>query len=194
MPVLEPLAHLVDVERHLGDEDHVGAAGEPRVQRDPAGVAAHHLDDHDAVVALGRRVQAVDRVGRDLHRGVEAEREVGGREVVVDRLRHAHDVHAVAAELVRHAEGVLAADRDQRVDALAPSVSSTLATPPSVLYGFVRDVPRIVPPRCRSPRVVGDGELDGLALDDAAPAVAEADEVVAVARPRPCGRPRGSPR
>ena len=32
---------------------------------DPAGVAAHHLDDHHAVVRLGGRVQAVDRLGRD---------------------------------------------------------------------------------------------------------------------------------
>ena len=82
-------AHLVDVERPLGDQDHVGAAGEPGVERDPARVAAHHLDDHHAVVALGRRVQAVDRVGGDLHGGVEAEGHVGAAEVVVDRLRHA---------------------------------------------------------------------------------------------------------
>ena len=59
----------------------------PGVDGDPAGVAAHHLDDDHAVVRLGRRVQAVDRVGGDLHRGLEAEREVGAGEVVVDRLR-----------------------------------------------------------------------------------------------------------
>ena len=40
----------------------------PLMTRDPAGVAAHHLDDHHAVVRLGRRVQAVDRLGRDLRR------------------------------------------------------------------------------------------------------------------------------
>ncbi len=43
-------ADLVDVERPLGDQDHVGAAGDPGVQRDPARVAAHHLDDEHAVV------------------------------------------------------------------------------------------------------------------------------------------------
>ena len=37
----------------------------PGLERDPAGVAAHHLDDEDPVVALGRRVQAVDRLGGD---------------------------------------------------------------------------------------------------------------------------------
>ena len=73
----DALADLVDVERALGDEDDIGAARDPRVRGDPARVAAHDLDDDHAVVRLGRRVQAVDRVGRDLHRGVEAEREVG---------------------------------------------------------------------------------------------------------------------
>ena len=48
----------------------------PGVEGDPARVPAHHLHDQDPVVALGGRVQPVDRVGRDLHGGVEAERHV----------------------------------------------------------------------------------------------------------------------
>ncbi len=84
-------AHLLDVERALGHEDRVGAARDPGVRGDPAGVAAHHLDDHHAVVRLRGGVQAVDRVGHDLHGGLEAERDVGAAEVVVDRLRHADD-------------------------------------------------------------------------------------------------------
>ena len=99
--VAQVLADLVDVERPLGHEDRVGAAGDTRVRRDPAGMAAHHLDDEDAVVRLGGRVQAVDRVGRDLDGGVEAERVVGAVEVVVDRLRHADDRHAVARRACR---------------------------------------------------------------------------------------------
>ena len=43
--------------------------------------------------------------------------DVGAAEVVVDRLGHAHDRHALAVQAQRHAERVLAADRDQRVDA-----------------------------------------------------------------------------
>ena len=87
----DELADPLEVEGQLGDEDHVGAAGEAGVEGDPAGVAAHHLDDQHAVVAVGRRVQAVDRLHRDVDRGVEAEGVVGGAEVVVDRLRHADD-------------------------------------------------------------------------------------------------------
>ena len=102
----------------LGDQDHVGAAGDAAHHRDPARVAAHHLDDHDAVVRLRRRVQAVDRLGRDADRGVEAEGVVGAREVVVDRLRDADDRQLSSAkQACRDAERVLAADRDERVEA-----------------------------------------------------------------------------
>ena len=70
----------------------------PGVQRDPAGVPAHHLDDERAVVRLGGGVQAVDRLGRDVDRGVEAEGVVGRVEVVVDGLRHADDADAVLVQ------------------------------------------------------------------------------------------------
>ena len=112
------LADLLDVERALGHEDRVGAAGHAGVHGDPAGVAAHDLADDHAVVRLGGGVQAVDRVGGDLHGGLEAERVVGAGEVVVDRLRHADDVDAVVGQPLGHAERVLAADRDQPVEAV----------------------------------------------------------------------------
>ena len=117
-PAADQLADLLEVEGLLRDQDHVGAAGEPGVEGDPAGVAAHHLDDQHPVVAVGGRVQAVDRLHRDVDRGVEAEGVVGGAEVVVDRLRHADDLDAVlVVEARRRAQRVLAADRDQPVDA-----------------------------------------------------------------------------
>ena len=110
---LDVLADLLDVEGHLGDQDHVGAARHAGVQRDPPGVPAHHLDDEGPVVRLRGRVQPVDGLHRDVDRGVEAEGEVGGVEVVVDGLRYADDVHAVLVQLGGDAEGVLTADGDQ---------------------------------------------------------------------------------
>jgi hypothetical protein len=67
----QAIADLIHVERPLGHEHDVRAAGQPGVGGDPAGVAAHDLDDDHAVVRLGRRVQAVDRVRGDLHRRSE---------------------------------------------------------------------------------------------------------------------------
>ena len=141
----------------LGDQDDVGAAGEPGVERDPAGVAAHHLDDQHPVVALGRGVQAVDRLHRDVDRGVEAEGVVGGAEVVVDRLRHADDVDpAPRASAGRDPERVLAADRDQPVDpGLAEVGGDPLDAALLACSGLVREEPRIVPPRGRIPRTSG---------------------------------------
>ena len=101
-------------------------------------------------------------------------------EIVVDRLGHADDVDAQVGELRGDAQGVLAADRDQRVDAGAARLSLMRSTPPSILNGLVRDEPRIVPPRGRMPRTCVDAERHGVALERAPPAVAEADELVAV--------------
>ena len=92
----QQLADRIGVVGPLGHEDRVGAGRDPGVGRDPAGVPTHHLDDDHAVVRLRRRAQPVDRVGRDLHRGVKAERHLGPAEVVVDRLGHPDDRDAAA--------------------------------------------------------------------------------------------------
>jgi hypothetical protein len=55
---LDRVADFVDVERDLGMQDDIRARGDARVQREPARVAPHHLDDHHAVVARGGRVHA----------------------------------------------------------------------------------------------------------------------------------------
>ena len=60
-------------------------------------VAAHHLDEHHAVVRLGRGRQPVERVGHDVDRGLEAEGLLGRGEVVVDRLRYADHRDAASA-------------------------------------------------------------------------------------------------
>jgi hypothetical protein len=108
---------LLDVERHLGDQDHRGAAGDTRMGGDPAGVAPHHLDHHHAVVTLGRGVQSVDRVGGDLHGRREPEGELGAHHVVVDRLRHTDDREPeVAVHLAGDAQRAVAADHDEGVE------------------------------------------------------------------------------
>ena len=77
------------------NDDHVGAARQATDHRHPSGVPSHHLHHHDAV--MGRRcgVQPVESLDHDSDRGIEADAELSDREIVVDRLRHAH--HRVAA-------------------------------------------------------------------------------------------------
>src|SRR3712207_8241791 len=61
---------------------------------DPPGVPAHDLHDDHAVVRLRRGVEPVDRVGGDLHRRLEAEREVGAVEVVVRSEEHTSELQS----------------------------------------------------------------------------------------------------
>ena len=110
------LRDLLEVERNLRNQHDVGAAGQARVERDPARVAAHHFDDHHAVVRLRRRVQPIDRVGRERHRRIESERHRRLDDVVVDRLGHADDGHAALVKLVGDGERAVAADDDERVE------------------------------------------------------------------------------
>ena len=70
-------------------------------------------------MALGGRVEAVDRLRRDLDGGVEAEGAVGAGEVVVDGLGDADD-RQLPRQLVGGVERAVAADGDEAVEASAP--------------------------------------------------------------------------
>jgi hypothetical protein len=171
---------IENVERPLGHQDHVGAAGDAGVGGDPPGVAAHHLDDDHAVVRLGGGVQAVDRVGGDLHRGLEAEREVGPVEVVVDRLRHADDRDPLVDESPGDAQRVLAADRDQRAE---PALAHRLAHLVDAALDLERVRARGAEDRAAAVQDAARGlvgELHRLVLEHARPAVPEPHELVLV--------------
>ena len=178
----EALAHLVDVERDLRDQHHRRPAGDAGVGGDPAAVAAHHLDDHHPVVALGRRVQAVDGVGGDLHGGVEAERHVGADDVVVDRLGHADDRHAVLRRTACR----------RRVSEPLPPITMSASRPRSANVAATSSTPvgrveRAAPlgaehgaaPRQRAAHRL-DRQRHRPPLAHAVPGVEEADELVAV--------------
>ena len=137
---LEHLGHLLKIVGDLGDEDHVRAAADAGVQRQPAGVAAHELDHEDAPVGAGRGVQIVDDVGGDVHGALEAEGRVGAPDVVVDGLGQGHDVHPGVHQELGALLGAVAAHDDQTVqpqavvgvehpgdDALAVFVDDVLA-------------------------------------------------------------------
>lgn len=120
-PARHDLAQLVEHPgQRVGDlrqEDDVGAAGDARVQRDVAGVAAHHLENHDAMVAGRRGLKAVEGVDRDVDGGGKADGGVGSGDVVVDGLGDAdHGNAALPAQPVHDAHAAVAADDDQGVE------------------------------------------------------------------------------
>lgn len=177
----DPGADLIDVEALLGDEDDVGAAGQPRVQRDPPRVPAHHLDDQDTHVRLGGGTEAVDGLGGDIDRRVEPEGVVGGREVVVDGLRYADTGDPVLApEAVGHPQRVLAADHDERVD---PMSGEALPHPSDAVLGPERIGARrseYGAAARQDSAYFRDAERDGAVLQWPAPAVLESGEAEAV--------------
>ncbi len=116
-------------------------------------MTSHHLEHHAAFVRVARGPQPVDRLGGDVDRGVEAERVVGGVDVVVDRLGDADDVDAVGVETFGRRCGALTADGDDTVDPevlenLLDGVGATVGSE----YGPNRLVPRMVPPWLDRPR------------------------------------------
>ena len=179
MPQEQALANLGDVERTLRNEDVRGASGDPGVGRDPSGVPAHHLADQHAIVGFGGGVEPVDCIDRDLHGGVKAEGDLGAGEVVVDRLRHADDRHPTE-QLLRHAQGILAADRDQGVDAEPRDRRLHLLGPPLHFERIRPRGPQDRPPARQDPSRPFRGERNDHSFQHAAPSVGEAGDFIAV--------------
>ena len=158
----------------------MGARGHAGVQGDPAHVAAHDLGDHAAVVRFAGGAEPVDGLGGDLDGGVEAEGVVRGVEVVVDRLGHAHDLQAGVGEALGRGQGAFAADGDDGVDAEPVHVGlddlGAAAVLERVGAGGAEDGAALLGDAADH----GAGNVDDVALDDAAPAVEESHEFVAV--------------
>jgi len=158
----------------------VAGPGHARFEGDPTRVAPHHFHHDHAVVRLGGRVQPVDRFGRDRERGIEAERVVGAVHVVVDGLGHTDQMDPRVVELGRDSQGVLAADRDQDVDAPSRQLLTDPGFAPRLLIG-VR--PRGAEYRSAARKDPGDlfqVQLLDLRLEDPAPAVPKTENGAAV--------------
>src|SRR5712691_1774381 len=59
---LNDISNFVVIKRDLRNQNDVRAAGDAAMQRDPAGMATHYLDDHDALVTGRRGVQSIKRI------------------------------------------------------------------------------------------------------------------------------------
>jgi len=133
---LEDALHVLEdlglVERDLGEEDDVrgvvrvvAALGEGGAGGDPAGAAAHDLDDGDEVALTHGLAVAGDFAhgrGEVLDHAAVAGAVVGDGEVIVDRLRHADHAELVAlllgelGDLVGGVLGVVAPDVEEIAD------------------------------------------------------------------------------
>ena len=119
----------------LGQQDDVGRRGQARFEREPAGVAAHGLDQHHAAVALAGGLHPVQRFGHGRHGGVEAEAALHVGDVVVDGLGHTHRAQAVAVERIGDGHGAVATDGHQAVEAQLTRIGHDVVAPVAALVG-----------------------------------------------------------
>ena len=193
MAMLDPLAHLGDVEGQLGDEDDVGARRRAR----SAARSSRRGGPSPRRPSPGRGTRPWCAAGRSRPSAICTAVSNPNVTSVADRslsivLGTPDDAGALAGELGRDAERVLAADRDQRVDVL-PAQRVEDARDPVVRLERVRparpedraasrqDAPRSVerrPSRTRSRPASRAGTRRGCARRP----------------PRPCARWPGSPR
>ncbi len=165
LPLEDLRAHVLEAEGHLGDQDDIGAPGQPRPHRDPAGVPAHQLHDHHPVVALGRGLQPVQGLRGRLYGGFEAEGDLGGRQVIVDGLRHPHQGHAQAGELMGDLQGAVAPDDHQPVEVQAAEVVQ--ANPGKILHHLAAVLGGLVGERVAPVGGAQDGAAAGQDAADA---------------------------
>src|SRR3954467_12758014 len=114
--VFKQSADVIDVDLLLRDKDDMRATGDSGGVGNPAGVAAHHFADDDAIVRVGCGVEAVDGLGRDHDGGVKPKGLIGAADVVVDGLGNANSVDAVFGEIERDRLRIVAAEGDQSID------------------------------------------------------------------------------
>src|SRR5580704_8115004 len=91
---LDHAGDLVEIEWDFRNQNNVRSSSNAAVQRDPAGMAAHYLDDHDPPVTRRRCMHPIKRVHYDSNGRIESECCRSGLEIVVDGLGHADAVDA----------------------------------------------------------------------------------------------------
>ncbi len=84
------------------------------MKRDPAGVASHYFNNHHALVAGRRCVQAIERVHHFRDRGIEAECHRRRFNVIVDCFWNTDAIDARFLHLHRRGHRAVAADDDER--------------------------------------------------------------------------------
>ncbi len=215
LALADGLRHLLEVVGNLGDEDGVGVGGDAGIERDPAGVAAHHLHDHHPAMRGRGGVQPVDALRGKGNRGVEAEGDHGALEVVVDRLGHSDHAQALLGQGVRDTQRAVPSHRHQGVDALALQGADDLVAPVPLHHRPVRPLLRVLE-RIAQVRGAEDGAAEvrdaghvlgpqtdevplALRVEEAAVALADPHHLPAVAvrrhhhRPDDGVQPRGVP-
>ena len=107
--MFDGLDDVVHVVGDLGNQDDVRAARDAGVQRNPADLVAHDLDNEHAAVTRGSGVDVVDALGGDVDGARKAKRQLGAPGVVIDGLGQGDNVEALFAQAVGGLGGAVTA-------------------------------------------------------------------------------------
>ena len=179
------LGDAIQIDLELGHQNRVCARRDPGVGGDPTLCAAHHLDNHDPVVRLGRRREPVERLGRDRDGRVEAERHVRPGDVVVDRLRDADDSEPLLLERECRAERSVTADHDDGVDSVRLDGASDARVAVAVDIRVAARRPEDGAAALQDPPYVVATERAHVPVHEPLPAVDDAHDLHAVGHRRP---------
>lgn len=114
--MLDGLDDVVHVVGDLGNQDDIRAACDAGVQRNPANLVAHDLDDEHAPVTRRGSVDVVDALGGDVDGACKTKRHLGAPGVVIDGLGQGDNVEALFAQAVGGLGGAVAAQHKQAVE------------------------------------------------------------------------------
>ena len=76
---------------------------------------SHDLYDKDAVVRSSRRMDTVDRIGRNIHCTVKSKCHVSSVNIIVDRLRQVDDIQPFLTQQIGRLLRAVSAKNDQTV-------------------------------------------------------------------------------
>src|SRR5712692_9302416 len=204
----EQFGEVLDIEFVFGNDAAIGGAGHGGKHGGEACVAAEDFEDHEALVGAGGSTEAIDHLNGAGDAGAEADAVVGAGDVVVHGLGNADDFEAFFVEANAIAERVVAADGDESIDAKPGEILEDFGSEVVLLGGeFVlemrgdagfADAARIGAGRMEKGAAGAAGAIDDLFVekeeivgivvilfanhvDEAGPAVANADDLVTFA-------------
>ena len=115
VPAFNSLNDLIDIIGDFRDQDYIRAARDTRVQRQPAHLVAHDLNNKYTAVGTGGSVDLVDRGGRDIYSTLETKGHFCSPQIIVDGLGKRDYIEALLAEQIGSLGGTVAAAHDQAV-------------------------------------------------------------------------------
>ena len=90
--VKDRLIYFVHIISQFGKQDHIRSSRHSGIKGDPAGMMPHHFHNHDPLMWTGSRMQAVDRIRRNIDSRIETERYIRSPYIIIDCFRNANNI------------------------------------------------------------------------------------------------------